>query len=125
MSDGTTEKTNRIHNKTAYIGLNVNWTVFDGLGIQATYENLKELQNLGCLLYTSNIAPLNFKIQDEGDEWMIQIQGKGNPITITAHDAVETVSYTHLDVYKRQALCRLHQSLWHRTVEWLGRYSCR
>ena len=35
------------------------------------------------------IAPLNFKIQDEGDEWMIQIQGKGNPITITAHDAVE------------------------------------
>lgn len=36
-----------------------------------------------------NIAPLNFKIQDEGDEWMIQIQGKGNPITITAHDAVE------------------------------------
>ena len=49
MSDGTTEKTNGIHNETADIGLNVNWTVFDGLGIQATYEKLKELQNLGEL----------------------------------------------------------------------------
>lgn len=39
LSDGTTEKTNGIHNETADIGLNVNWTVFDGLGIQATYEN--------------------------------------------------------------------------------------
>ena len=47
LSDGTTEKTNGIHNETADIGLNVNWTVFDGLGIQATYEKLKELQNLG------------------------------------------------------------------------------
>mgnify|MGYP000389563610 FL=1 len=36
LSDGTTEKTNGIHNETADIGLNVNWTVFDGLGIQAT-----------------------------------------------------------------------------------------
>ena len=49
LSDGTTEKTNGIHNETADIGLNVNWTVFDGLGIQATYEKLKELQNLGEL----------------------------------------------------------------------------
>ena len=45
----STEKTNGIHNETADIGLNVNWTVFDGLGIQATYEKLKELQNLGEL----------------------------------------------------------------------------
>ena len=33
LSDGTTEKTNGVHNKTADVGLNVNWTVFDGLGI--------------------------------------------------------------------------------------------
>ena len=56
-------------------------------------ENLNILPTIypeyqGALLPV-NIAPLNFKIQDEGDEWMIQIQGKGNPITITAHDAVE------------------------------------
>ena len=44
LSDGTTEKTNGIHNETADIGLNVNWTVFDGLGIQATYEKLKEFR---------------------------------------------------------------------------------
>ena len=52
-------------------------------------ENLNILPTIypeyqGALLPV-NIAPLNFKIQDEGDEWMIQIQGKGNPITITAH----------------------------------------
>ncbi len=49
MSDGTTEKTNGVHNETADVGLNVNWTVFDGLGIQATYDKLRELQNLGEL----------------------------------------------------------------------------
>ena len=49
LSDGTTEKTNGIHNETADVGLNVNWTVFDGLGIQATYDKLRELQNLGEL----------------------------------------------------------------------------
>jgi outer membrane protein TolC len=49
LSDGTTEKTNGVHNETADVGLNVNWTVFDGLGIQATYDKLRELQNLGEL----------------------------------------------------------------------------
>lgn len=49
LSDGTTEKTNGVNNETADVGLNVNWTVFDGLGIQATYDRLKELKNLGEL----------------------------------------------------------------------------
>lgn len=49
LADGTTEKTNGVHNETADIGLNVNWTLFDGLGIQATYAKLKELQRMGEL----------------------------------------------------------------------------
>ncbi|MDR1344125.1 MAG: TolC family protein [Tannerellaceae bacterium] len=35
--------------ETANAGLNVNWTVFDGFGIQADYARLKELRNLGEL----------------------------------------------------------------------------
>lgn len=42
------------------------------------------------VLLPVNIAPLNFKVQDEGDKWMIQIQGMiGKPITVTTHDVVE------------------------------------
>lgn len=49
LSDGTTSKTNGVNNETADIGLNVNWTIYDGLGIQATYAKLKELERLGEL----------------------------------------------------------------------------
>lgn len=49
LTDGTTEKTNGVNSETANVGLNVNWTVFDGFGIQATYETLKELRQLGEL----------------------------------------------------------------------------
>lgn len=49
MSDGSIEKTNGVNNETANLGLNVNWTVFDGFGIQSNYSKLKELQRMGEL----------------------------------------------------------------------------
>jgi outer membrane protein TolC len=49
LRDGGTEKTNGISSETANIGLNANWTVFDGFSIQATYERLKELKRMGEL----------------------------------------------------------------------------
>lgn len=49
LSDGTIEKTNGVNNETANLGLNVNWTVFDGFGIQAEYSRLQELQQMGAL----------------------------------------------------------------------------
>lgn len=49
LTDGTVEKTNGISTETANAGLNLNWTVFDGFGIQATYNKLKELQQMGEL----------------------------------------------------------------------------
>lgn len=49
LNDGTLEKTNSVTSETANIGLNANWTVFDGFGIQAEYTRLKELQRMGEL----------------------------------------------------------------------------
>lgn len=48
-SDGSIEKGNGITSEMANVGLNVNWTIFDGFGIQANYERLKELHLLGAL----------------------------------------------------------------------------
>ena len=48
-TDGRSEKENDINSETANIGINLNWTVFDGFGIQADYAKLKELQRLGEL----------------------------------------------------------------------------
>ncbi|MEY8612138.1 TolC family protein [Parabacteroides segnis] len=49
LSDGTTERENGVNSETGNIGLNVNWTVFDGFGIQAEYARLKELKKMGEL----------------------------------------------------------------------------
>lgn len=49
LADGTTEKNGAVNSETANVGLNVNWTLFDGLGIQATYAQLKELKRMGEL----------------------------------------------------------------------------
>ncbi len=49
MSDGTKDKTTGISSETGNIGLNVNWTIFDGFGIQTNYQTLKELQRMGEL----------------------------------------------------------------------------
>ena len=49
LQDGSIEKANGINSETGNVGLNVNWTVFDGFGIQAEYSRLKELQRMGEL----------------------------------------------------------------------------
>ena len=49
LSDGTTEIENGVNSETENIGLNVNWTVFDGFGIQTEYARLKELKKMGEL----------------------------------------------------------------------------
>lgn len=49
LNDGTIEKTTGVNSETANLGLNINWTVFDGFGIQAEYSRLKELERMGEL----------------------------------------------------------------------------
>ena len=48
-SDGTSSKDKNINNETVNLGINLNWTVFDGFGIQADYSKLKELRQMGEL----------------------------------------------------------------------------
>ncbi|MDR2970166.1 MAG: TolC family protein [Tannerellaceae bacterium] len=49
LREGGTEKLSAVNSETANIGVDMNWTVFDGFGIQATYESLKELERMGEL----------------------------------------------------------------------------
>ncbi|MBQ2856920.1 MAG: TolC family protein [Bacteroidaceae bacterium] len=46
-STGEKSKTNGVFDKTLNAGLNLNWTLFDGFKIQATYARLKELEQQG------------------------------------------------------------------------------
>ena len=44
---GETTKTTGVFDQTINAGLNLNWTIFDGFKIQASYERLKELERQG------------------------------------------------------------------------------
>jgi outer membrane protein TolC len=48
-TDGTSERTKNINSESANAGINLNWTIFDGFGIQADYSKLKELRQMGAL----------------------------------------------------------------------------
>jgi len=49
LSDGSTVENSGIHNQGANLGLNLSWTLFDGLGMQTNYERLKEFRRMGEL----------------------------------------------------------------------------
>ena len=46
-TDGTTVKDNNILNQGANLGLNMQWTVFDGFSMQTNYKRLKEFETMG------------------------------------------------------------------------------
>jgi outer membrane protein TolC len=48
-TDGSTVKNTNILNQGANLGLNVSWTIFDGLYMQTNYQRLKEFQKMGEL----------------------------------------------------------------------------
>ncbi|MDR0427819.1 MAG: TolC family protein [Dysgonamonadaceae bacterium] len=47
MVDGETNNRQNIFNQGANIGINLNWTIFDGFRMQVEYERLKEFQKMG------------------------------------------------------------------------------
>jgi outer membrane protein TolC len=48
-TEGITTKTNGVNDQTLNAGINLNWTVFDGLNIQSDYKRLKEMERKGKL----------------------------------------------------------------------------
>lgn len=56
--NGVTTKDNGVHDQTLNAGLNMNWTIFDGLNVQTNYQRLKELQRMGEL--NTRLAIENF-----------------------------------------------------------------
>jgi outer membrane protein TolC len=49
LAAGGSETQNGINSETANVGVNANWTIFDGFSIQAEYARLKELRSMGEL----------------------------------------------------------------------------
>ena len=47
--DGSSEKVKNVNSETANGGINLNWTIFNGFGIQAEYGRLNELEQMGKL----------------------------------------------------------------------------
>ncbi len=62
LSDGSTTSYNGQHNNNLNAGLALNWTVFDGLKMQASYARLMELQKMGELQTRLSIEELISKI---------------------------------------------------------------
>ena len=65
FTDGASSKDKNINTETANIGLNLNWTVFDGFGIQADYNKLRELEQMGQLNTRLAIENLTANISAE------------------------------------------------------------
>jgi outer membrane protein TolC len=47
LADGSSSELNNVLNQGANIGINLNWTVFDGFKMQAEYARLKEFKQMG------------------------------------------------------------------------------
>ena len=60
--DGTTTSANGVNNDGISAGLALNWTVFDGLRMQAAYVRLRELQQMGELQTRLSIEELIARI---------------------------------------------------------------
>nr|WP_294943900.1 TolC family protein [uncultured Mucilaginibacter sp.] len=48
-SDGTVNDIKNAHNSNLNYGVNLNWTIFDGFAMFATYDQLKQLDKLGAI----------------------------------------------------------------------------
>lgn len=58
LREGGNNKSNGVHNELLNIGVNLDWTIFDGFKIQANHSKLKELQQMGEL--NTRLAIENF-----------------------------------------------------------------
>ena len=73
MTDGSTSSNNNVNNSTIDAGLTFNWTVFDGLKMQASYAKLKELQQMGELQTRLAVEKLVAEIVSEYNNHIYQL----------------------------------------------------
>ena len=64
-ADGAIKKTNGVSSQSLDAGVTLNWTVFDGLNIQAEYARLKELRMMGELNTRLAVEDLAAEIASE------------------------------------------------------------
>ncbi|GHT53518.1 hypothetical protein FACS189446_1140 [Bacteroidia bacterium] len=77
-TDGSTVKNENVVNQGANLGLNVSWTVFDGLYMQTNYQRLKEFQKMGELNTKVAIENLISDIASEYYNFVYQNLRLGN-----------------------------------------------
>ncbi|MDR1729878.1 MAG: TolC family protein [Prevotellaceae bacterium] len=72
-ADGSKTSANGIFNDGIDAGLTLNWTIFDGLKMQATYARLKELQQMGELQTRLSVEELIARIASEYNNHIYQL----------------------------------------------------
>ncbi len=72
-ADGSKTSANSVNNNGIDAGLALNWTVFDGLKMQATYARLKELKQMGELQTRLSIEELVAKIVSDYNNHIYQL----------------------------------------------------
>ena len=78
LTDGTTVSYDNIHNPTTNVGVNLEWTVFDGFQIQTKYEKLKEFRQAGELNTRLTIEDFIAKLSAEYYNYIRQKLRLGN-----------------------------------------------
>ena len=63
--DETTTKTGNIYNPSANLGLNMQWTIFDGFSMQTNYKRLKEFETMGEINTRLSIENLTAELTAE------------------------------------------------------------
>ncbi len=74
LTEGGEETSNGIHNTTAYAGLSLDWTIFDGFSVRTTYKKLAELKLLGELNTQLAVENLVADITSGYYNYILQLQ---------------------------------------------------
>jgi outer membrane protein len=110
-SDGTFNDINNAHNSNLNYGVNLNWTIFDGFNMFATYDQLKQLDKLGAFRLqdtiqstVANVINTYYNLISQNE----QIKALQGAIEISrtqlryANDKFQVGRVSRLDVYNAQ-----------------------
>jgi outer membrane protein len=110
-SDGTINNINGAHNSNLNYGVNLNWTIFDGFNMFATYDQLKQLDKLGAIRLqdtiqstVANVINTYYNLISQNE----QIKALRGAIDISrtqlhyTNDKFEVGRVSRLDVYTAQ-----------------------